>query len=119
MSVDPSVQLLRYHGVSKEGGMDSNDVIGTTFVLIVILAVIFGIKSMARPSNMTSEEYEQSVREGSGVASSAMNALHEAFHPRVAESVAVQKDMRAGYYNDQEKAEGDPNETGLPIDERS
>ncbi len=98
--------------------MDSNDVIGITFVLVVILAVTFGLKSMARPSNMTSEEYERRVREGSGVAGSAMNALHEAFHPRAAESVAVQKDMRAGYYNDQEKAEGDPNETESPVIEK-
>lgn len=51
---------------------------------------------MIPPSNMTQEEYERRLKESSGMASSVMNALQEAIHPRAAEAVAVQKDMRAG-----------------------
>ena len=87
--------------------MNSNDVIGIAFVLVVLLAIVLGLKSMIRPNNMTQEEYERRLSESSGMASSVMNSLQEAIHPRAAESVAVQKDMRAGYYNDQERAEGD------------
>ena len=87
--------------------MNSNDVIGVAFVLVVLLALVFGLKSMIRPKNMTQEEYERRLSESSGVAGSVMNSLQEAIHPRAAEAVAVQQDMRAGYYNDQEKAEGD------------
>lgn len=61
---------------------------------------------MIRPKNMTQEEHERRLSESSGMASSVMNSLQEAIHPRAAEAVAVQKDMRAGYYDDQEKAEG-------------
>jgi len=38
----------------------------------------------------TQEEYERRLNESSGMASSVMNSLQEAIHPRAAEAVAVQ-----------------------------
>ena len=61
---------------------------------------------------MSVDEYEQKVAEARGTTRAAalagMNALNKMINPKAVEAVEKQKDLRAGYYNDEQtKGEGD------------
>src|SRR2546423_4211069 len=89
------------------------DWIGLGIIMLVVAGALFGLSHLGKPAKpMSSEEYERRVREGRGWMSTGalagINALHKLVNPKAAEAIEVQKDLKAGYYNDEEKkGEGD------------
>jgi hypothetical protein len=89
------------------------DWIGLGIFVAVIVGAVVGLSYLGRkPKPLTSEEYEQRVADAKGTTRAAalagMNALNKMINPKAVEAVEKQKDLQAGYYNDEEKkGEGD------------
>jgi hypothetical protein len=83
--------------------MNSNDIVGASIILLVILSGLYGLYRISRPIPYTKEEYEKRLSKGSGIARGAMNAMmypfEELLHPKIVEAIHVMKDMKAGYYS--------------------
>ena len=82
------------------------------FVLVVVVALV-GLSHLGKTRKpLTEDEYEQRVAEAKGTTRAAalagMNALNKMINPKAVEAVEVLKDLKAGYYNDEQtKGEGD------------
>jgi hypothetical protein len=92
------------------------DWIGLGIFVLVIAGAVAGLSYLGRPRKpMTNEEFEQRAAEARGTMSAGvagmMYALQKLMNPKAAEAVEVQKDLRAGYYDDKEHA-GDDDEPG-------
>jgi hypothetical protein len=89
------------------------DWIGLGFIVLVVVGALVGISYLGRkPKPMTTDEYERRVAEARGTTRAAalagMNALNKMINPKAVEAVEKQKDLQAGYYNDEQaKGEGD------------
>jgi hypothetical protein len=98
--------------------MNSGDIVGFSIILLVLLSGLYGLYRISRPIPYTKEEYEKRLNKGSGIARGAMNAMlypfEELLHPKIVESIHVMKDMKAGYYNEQQ-ANGDSFDENSPI----
>src|SRR5436853_6507954 len=88
-----------------------NDWIGLALIVLLIVGVIIASAKLgAQPRRISEEEFEQRVREGQR-SQAAVFALQQLMHPKAAEAVAVQQDLRHGYYNKKKVAgEGDDDE---------
>ena len=97
-----------------------SDWIGLGFIVLLVVGAVVGLSYLGRkPKPITTEEYERRVAEARGTTRAAalagMNALNKMINPKAVEAVEVLKDMKAGYYNDeQKKGEGDEPD---PVDE--
>jgi hypothetical protein len=92
------------------------DWIGLAVIVLVVVGAVVGLSYLGRkPKELTAEEYERRVAEAKGTTRSAalagMTALDTFINPKAAKAVEVQKDLKAGYYNDEEK-EGEGDEPG-------
>ncbi|HWS55913.1 MAG TPA: hypothetical protein VN228_17370 [Pyrinomonadaceae bacterium] len=82
------------------------DWIGLGIFVLVIAGAVAGLSFLgkARPP-MTDEEFERRAAEARGTMSAGvagvMYSLQKLTNPRAAEAVEVQKDLRAGFYDDQ------------------
>ena len=90
------------------------DWIGLGIFVLVIAGAVAGLSYLGKPRKpMTNEEFEQRAAEARGTMSAGvagmMYALQKLMNPKAAEAVEVQKDLRAGYYDDKEHA-GDDDE---------
>jgi hypothetical protein len=89
------------------------DWIGLGVFLLVVVGALVGLSYLGKTRKpLTPEEYEQRVAEAKGTTRAAalagMNALNKMVNPKAVEAVEKQKDLQAGYYNDEEtKGEGD------------
>ncbi|HEX8353008.1 MAG TPA: hypothetical protein VF611_08925 [Pyrinomonadaceae bacterium] len=89
------------------------DWIGLGVFVLVVVGALAGLSYLGRkPKPLTAEEYERRVAEARGATRSAavagMNALNKFVNPKAAEAVEVQRDLKAGYYDDEEQTgEGD------------
>ena len=84
------------------------DWIGLGIILLVVVGALVGMSYLGRkPKPMTTDEYERRVAEARGTTRAAalagMNALNKMVNPKAVEAVEKQKDLQAGYYNDEEK----------------
>ena len=88
-----------------------SDWIGVAIILLLVLGGIIASARLGAPRRRISEEeFEQRVREGQR-SQAAVFALQQLMHPKAAEAVAVQQDLRHGYYNKKKVAgEGDDDE---------
>ena len=105
------------------------DWIGLAIIALVLVGALVGMSYLGRkPRRMTVEEYEQRVAEAKGTTRGAavagLYAMQKLLNPKAVEAVEVQRDLKAGFYNDAEKrGDGDddspsPEGTGLkPEDE--
>jgi len=94
------------------------DWIGLAFLVLLVVGAAVGLSHLGRaPKRLTEEEYEKKVAEARGTTNSAvaaaMYALQKLMNPKAAEAVEVQRDLKAGFYNDEEKDAG-PDEAGSP-----
>ena len=94
----------------------TGDWIGLAFIVLLVLGALYGLSRLGRePKEMTAEEYERRVAEAKGSTRSAalagMTALDTFINPKAAKAVEVQQDLKAGYYNDEER-EGEGDEPG-------
>ena len=89
------------------------DWIGLGFIVLLVVGAVVGLSFLGRkPKPLTAEEYERRVAEARGTTRAAalagMNALNKMINPKAVEAVEKQKDLQAGYYDDQEtEGEGD------------
>ena len=89
------------------------DWIGLGFIVLLVVGALVGISYLGRkPKQMTTDEYERRVAEARGrtrvAALAGMNALNRMINPKAVEAVEKQKDLQAGYYNDEQtKGDGD------------
>jgi hypothetical protein len=90
-----------------------SDWIGLGIIVVVVLGALIGLSQLGKPPKPISrEEYERRVGESRGSMSAgvmaSMYALQKLFNPKAVEAIEVQKDLKAGFYNDEEKTgEGD------------
>jgi hypothetical protein len=80
----------------------------------VLVGAVAGLAHLGKPRPpMTNEEFERRAAEARGTMSAGvagmMYALQKLMNPKAAEAVEVQKDLRAGYYDEKEQA-GDDDE---------
>lgn len=90
------------------------DFIGLGIILFVVLCGLYGLSRVSRREELTQEEYDKRLAQGHGAVgrgiTASMTSLQELLQPKAAEAVAVQRDMRQGYYDaKQKKADGDNN----------
>ena len=79
-------------------------------VLIVVGGLVASAKLGAPPKRISEEEFEKRAREGAA-AKAGLFALQQLLDPKAAEAVAVQQDLRHGYYNKKKlPGEGDDDE---------
>jgi hypothetical protein len=94
------------------------DWIGLGIILLVVAGALVGLSLLGRrPEPLSAEEYERRVAEARGAARGAalagLGALDKFVNPKAAEAVEVQRDLKAGFYDDAErKGEGDAPEAG-------
>ena len=84
------------------------DLLGLLLIVLILVGGFFGLAHLgAPPAAMTQDEFERRVQEGRGMMSAGVmagvHALQKLMNPKAAEAVEVQKDLRAGYYDDQQK----------------
>ncbi|HEV2859671.1 MAG TPA: hypothetical protein VGX48_01540 [Pyrinomonadaceae bacterium] len=94
------------------------DWLGLGLFVLVVVGALVGLSYLGRaPKKLTEEEYRQRVAESRGTMSAGvagvMYALQKLMNPKAAEAVEVMKDLKAGFYDDEEKDAG-PDEAGSP-----
>ena len=89
------------------------DWIGLSIIVLVVVGALVGLSYLGKTRKpLTAEEYEERVAEAKGlargVAVSGLTGLDKFVNPQAAKAIEVQRDLKAGYYNDEEqKGEGD------------
>jgi hypothetical protein len=92
------------------------DWLGLVFFVLVVVGAVAGLSHLGRPpKRLTEEEYRERVAEARGTMSAGvagvMYSLQKLMNPKAAEAVEVMKDLKAGFYDDEEKDAG-PDEAG-------
>jgi hypothetical protein len=83
-----------------------SDWIGLAVIVSIILGGLFAASRLgAPPQEISQEEFERRAREGAHTRA-AMFALQQWLHPKGAQAVEVQQDLKHGYYN-KKKIPGD------------
>ena len=90
------------------------DWIGLGIIVLVLAGGLLGLSYLGKPSKpISKDEYERRIQEGRGTMSASvmagMQALQKLMNPKAAEAIEVQRDLRAGYYDDQQEV-GDGDE---------
>ena len=90
-----------------------SDWIGLAVILLIVLGGLVGAARLgAPPEKISQEEFDRRVREGAATRG-AMFALQQWLHPKGAQAVEVQQDLRHGYYNKKRlPGDGDDTEAG-------
>ena len=89
------------------------DWIGLGIIVLVVVGALVGLSQLGKTRKpLTPEEYEDRVAEAKGlargVAVSGLTGLDKFVNPQAAKAIEIQRDFKAGYYNDEEKkGEGD------------
>ena len=88
-----------------------SDWIGLAFFLLLVVGAIVASAMLGKPrKRISEEEFQKRVREGQR-SQAAVFALQQLMQPKAAEAVAVQQDLRHGYYNKKRiPGEGDDEE---------
>ena len=88
-----------------------SDWLGLGLIVLLIVLAVFAMSRLGEPrEEMTAEEFEERARTG-GHTRAGMFGLQEILDPKQAKAVAVQKDLKHGYYNKKRvPGEGDDDE---------
>lgn len=82
-----------------------SDWIGLGFFVLLIVALIFGLRALSKPRTRTADEFERNAAEGTTMLGATANALHELLNPEEAKSKEVITQMKEGRYQ-KKKREG-------------
>jgi hypothetical protein len=82
-----------------------SDWIGLAFLVLFIIGVIAGLKTLAKPQTRTSEEFERNAAENTTMMGASMNALQELMNPEAAKAKETITQMKEGRYQ-KKKREG-------------
>lgn len=85
------------------------DVIGILFIAALIVGAYFGLRRLAKPTNRTTEEFEQRAAEGTTGMGVFVNALQEMADPAAARSNTVITQMKDGSFR-KKRREGKAND---------
>ncbi|MCA1633825.1 MAG: hypothetical protein LC802_08930 [Acidobacteria bacterium] len=89
------------------------DWIGLGLIVLVLVGAVVGLSQLGKkPEPLSAEEFERRVQEGPGGLSASVIGLQKILDPGTERAVAVQQDLRAGYYNENEHADGDDDGDG-------
>lgn len=95
-----------------------NDWIGLTVIVFIIAGGLFAAARLgAPPEEISEEEFQRRAREGAHTRA-AMFALQQWLHPKGAQAIEVQQDLKHGYYN-KKKVLGDGDDTDAPAADKS
>jgi hypothetical protein len=96
-----------------------NDWIGLGVIVLILAGGLYWLMRANQPRELTQEEYEKRLRESvsRGLVSGAAMGLQKALDPAAEKAVAVQNDLRAGHYNDQQKSGDDDDKNDAVEDE--
>lgn len=87
------------------------DWIGLGIIVFVLAGGFWGLSHLGRTrERISGEEFERRVQDARGTTGGAavLYALQKLMNPKAAEAIEVQKDLKAGHYDDrQETGEGD------------
>jgi hypothetical protein len=83
----------------------TNDLIGASFLVLLLVGAFFGLRALAKPRPRTSEEFERNAAEGTTALGASMNALQELMNPEAAKAKEVITQMKDGRYQ-KKKREG-------------
>lgn len=75
-----------------------NDWIGLLFFVLLIIGVIVGLKTLAKPQTRTAEEFERNASENTTMLGASMNALNEVMNPAAAKAKETITQMKEGRY---------------------
>ena len=93
-----------------------SDWLGLGLFLLLIVLAVFAMSRLGLPrKEMTVEEFEERARTG-GHTRAGMFGLQEILDPKQAKAVAVQKDLKHGYYN-KKKIPGEGEDEDAEADE--
>src|SRR5437868_339224 len=88
------------------------DWIGLAVIVFIVVGALYGLSHLGKPAKpLSKEEYERRVREGPGAMSAGVMGLQKFLDPGTEKAIEAQQDLKAGYYNDEEK-EGEGDEPG-------
>jgi len=98
-----------------------SDWLGLLFFVLVVGGGLFGLARLGTPpERISQEEFERRVHDGRGAMSAGvmagMHALQKLLHPKAAEAVEVERDLKAGHY-DQHQQQGDGDDTDKSTEE--
>jgi hypothetical protein len=96
--------------------MNWHDLIGLGVIGVVIVLALFGLSQLAKPYNVSPEEFERRAREEPGLINAGMLGLQQILDPATKKSIEVQQDLRRGIYDDEEEPD-DPPEAGKTAQE--
>ena len=88
-----------------------HDLIGIGVIVLVVLGGLYGLSRLAKPYDVTPEEFEKRAQEGPGLISAGMIGLQKMLEPGAKKAIEVQEDFRAGRFNKGDES-GDPPEPG-------
>jgi hypothetical protein len=89
------------------------DWIGLGIIVLLVVGALVGLSQLGKTRKpMSAEEYERRVQEGPGGLSASVIGLQKILDPGTERAVAAQQDLRAGYYNENEHADGDGDNDG-------
>jgi hypothetical protein len=90
-----------------------SDWIGLAIIVLIIIGGLFAAARLgAPPEEISEEEFQRRAREGAHTRA-AMFALQQWLHPKGAQAVEVQQDLKHGYYN-KRKIPGDGDDAAAP-----
>lgn len=92
-----------------------SDWIGLAIILFVIVCGIAGLAHLAKPYDVTNEEFEKRAHEAPGMLSAGMTGLQKILDPAAGKAMEVQEDFKQGYYDGEEES-GDKPEAGDSIE---
>lgn len=85
------------------------DWLGLGVFVLALVGAVAGLSHLGKPREpMSAEEFERRAAEARGTTRgavfAAMHALQKLINPKAAEAVEVQRDLRAGFYDDQDES---------------
>jgi hypothetical protein len=88
-----------------------SDLIGICIIAFVLLCGLFGLSRLAKPYDVTPEEFEKRAQEAPSLLSAGMSGLQKILDPAAGKAMEVQEDFKQGFY-DGEQESGDKPEAG-------
>lgn len=96
-----------------------NDWIGLGVIVLIVAGGLYLLMRANQPRELTQEEYEKRLKEsiGQGLLSGGAMGLEKFLNPAAEKAIAVQNDLRAGHYNDQQKSGDDDDKNDVDKDD--
>ena len=88
-----------------------NDWIGLAVIGFLVLCGLFGLSQLAKPYNVSTEEFEKRAKEGPGLLGAGVIGIQKFLDPAAERAVEVQEDLKQGRYNKKDQS-GDPPDAG-------